>query len=180
MSSDSLNAWFNLPDFTSGKNDQFLSLPHPCLPLLFAIWIGSSDTGHWIAPNRCKGSAAHARSDQKAEPLQASLLWQIPIALPPPNTFSLLGCCLFQMVPISMVLDLFYVFFQTRTQEFPLLNSCLYWLPCPYMLCMVASIKSHFLHITTFLKISSIPIIHFGCQHIFKLAIQLKNVLSLN
>lgn len=30
------------------------------------------------------------------------------------------------------------------------------------------------------LKISSIPIIHFGCQHIFKLAIQLKDVLSLN
>lgn len=116
MSADSLNAWFNLPDFTSGKNDQLLSLPHPFLPLLFAIWIGSSDTGHWIPPNRCKGSAAHARSDQKAEPLQASLLRQIPIALPPPDTFSLLGCCLFQMVPISMVLDLFYVFFQTRTQ----------------------------------------------------------------
>lgn len=51
-----------------------------------------------------------------------------------------LDCCLFQMVAINSA-SIF-----TRTQDFPLLNSCLYWLACPHVRSTwVASIKPHLL-----------------------------------
>lgn len=118
-----------------------------CLLLILALLLyllfeeEVKDTGFPSPPNRCKGVAMHAGSDRGAAHLLAPLWLPIPASYPPPSAFSLLDCCLFQMVGIKSVLD---PFFFTRTQDFPFLNSCLYWLACLHVHCTwVASIKMH-------------------------------------
>lgn len=102
--SGSLKVW-NLLDSTSGLKDHLLSCPHARPPLLFFVWRGSEDTGSPLTGARVQQCTLG--QIRRQNPL-APLWLPIPAAYPPPNPLLLLDCCLFQMVAINLVSDLFY------------------------------------------------------------------------
>lgn len=100
-----LNVWNNLLHSTSGPKDHLLSPLHLRPPPLFAVCRGSKDTGS--PPTGARVQQCMLGQVRRQNPSRLPCDYQSPLPTLLPNLSSFLDCCLFQMVAINLVSDLF-------------------------------------------------------------------------